>query len=216
MNCWVLKRGRSAVCLSRIGIWLMAAVVFLWVSAIQAQTQVLIDTYMDHWKDFYPSSAFSEGQKSAAWRFEDFSKQRISDWLLFNQQAEKTLLSIPASAPLNKRVDTQVLLRQVRLELELWEQDDPLTRQPQWYTGKISEALTYVLVSERLTPAETFRAVSTRLEGVSALCQLGIENIQNGNPARTRGALKSLQRTIGFYENELLKQSAAWTEKDDL
>ena len=61
----------------------MAAVVFLWVSAIQAQTQELIDTYMDHWKDFYPSSAFSEGQKTAAWRFEDFSKQRISDWLGF-------------------------------------------------------------------------------------------------------------------------------------
>jgi len=215
MNCRVLNRGRSTVHLSRVGRWLMAAVVFLWVSAIQAQTQELIDTYMDHWKDFYPSSAFSEGQKSAAWRFEDFSIQRISDWLLFNQQAEKTLLSIPGSAPLNERVDTQVLLRQVRLELELWEQDDPLTRQPQWYTGKISEALTYVLVSERLTPAEIFKAVSTRLEGVSALCQLGIENIQNGNPARIRDALKSLQRTIGFYENELLEQSAAWTEKDE-
>jgi len=216
MNRRVLNRDHSGMHFCRLGKWLLAGAVFLWVSAAQAQTRELINAYMDHWKDFYPSSAFSEGQKSAAWRFEDFSKQRVSDWLLFNQQAEKTLLSIPGSAPLNERVDAQVLLRQVRLELELWEQDDPLTRQPQWYTGKISEALTYVLVSDRLTPAEKFRAVSTRLEGVSAMCRLGIENLQNGNPARTRGALKSLQRTIGFYENELLAQSAAWTEKDDL
>ena len=216
MNRRVLNKNRSGVHFSKIGKWLLAVVMFFGVSASQAQTQELIDAYMGHWKDFYPSSAFGEGQKSAAWRFEDFSKQRVADWLLLNQQAEKTLLSIPGSAPLNERVDAQVLLRQVRLELELWEQDDPLTRQPQWYTGKISEALTYVLVSERLSQAETFRAVSTRLEGVSALCRLGIENIKNGNPARTQGALKSLERTIGFYEDKLLAESTAWTEEDDL
>ena len=216
MNRRVLNKNRSGVHFSKIGKWLLAVVMFFGVSASQAQTQELIDAYMGHWKDFYPSSAFGEGQKSAAWRFEDFSKQRVADWLLLNQQAEKTLLSIPGSAPLNERVDAQVLLRQVRLELELWEQDDPLTRQPQWYTGKISEALTYVLVSERLSQAETFRAVSTRIEGVSALCRLGIENIKNGNPARTQGALKSLERTIGFYENKLLAESTAWTEEDDL
>ena len=216
MNRRVLNKGLWGMHISRVGKCLLAAVMFLWVSTLQAQTRELIDAYMGQWKDFYPSSAFGEGQKSAAWRFEDFSKQRVADWLLFNQQAEKTLLSIPGSAPLNERVDAQVLLRQVRLELELWEQDDPLTRQPQWYAGKISEALTYVLVSERLSQAETFRAVSTRLEGVSALCRLGIENIKNGNPARTRDALKSLERTIGFYEDKLLAESFAWTEEDDL
>ena len=216
MNRRVLNKNRSGVHFSNIGKWLLAAVMVLWVPTLQAQTQELIDAYMDQWKDFYPSSAFGEGQKSAAWRFEDFSEQRVSDWLLFNQQAEKTLLSIPGSAPLNERVDAQVLLRKVRLELELWEQDEPLTQQPQWYTGRISEALTYVLVSDRLSQAETFKAVSTRLEGVSALCRLGIENIKNGNPARTQGALKSLERTIGFYEDKLLAESTAWTEEDDL
>ncbi|MDX2428831.1 MAG: DUF885 family protein [Xanthomonadales bacterium] len=216
MNRRVWNKGLSGMHISRLGKCLLAVVMFLWVSTLQAQTQGLIDAYMDHWKDFYPSAAFSEGQKSAAWRFEDFSEQRVSDWLLFNNQAEETLLSISDSDPLNERVDAQVLLRQVRLELELWEQDDPLTRQPQWYTGKISEALTYVLVSDRLSQAETFKAVSTRLEGVSALCRLGIENIKNGNPARTQNALKSLQQTIGFYENKLLAESVAWTEEDDL
>ena len=127
MNRRVLNKNRSGVHFSKIGKWLLAAVMVLWVPTLQAQTQELIDAYMDQWKDFYPSSAFGEGQKSAAWRLEDFSKQRVSDWLMLNQQAEKTLLSIPESAPLNERVDAQVLLRQVRLELELWEQDDPLT-----------------------------------------------------------------------------------------
>ncbi len=195
--------------------WLLAGVLFLWVGAAQAQTQALIKTYISQWKDFYPSSAFGEGQKSAAWRFEDFSAQRVSDWLKFNHRAEEILLSAPDSAPLNDRVDAEVLLRQVRLELELWEQDKPLSQQPQWYTGKISEALTYVLVSEKLSPDEKFRAVSVRLDGVVALCRLGIENLRDGNPARTEDALKALERTIGFYKNELLAQSADWTSNED-
>ncbi len=122
----------------------------------------------------------------------------------------------PAVQPLNDRVDAQVLLRQVRLELELWEQDQPLSQQPQWYTGKISEALTYVLVSEKLSPAEKHRAVITRLAGVDALCTLGIENLNNGNPGRTRDALKSLQRTIDFHENELLAQPDPWIQAGDV
>jgi len=197
------------------GKWLLTGILFLWISAVQAQTQVLIEDYIAHWQDFYPSSAFGEGQKTAAWRFEDFSTQRVSDWQQFNHRAEKILLSTPEGDSLNDRVDARVLLRQVRLELDLWEQDEPLKLQPQWYTGKISEALTYVLVSDKLSPAETYRAVSVRLQGVAALCRLGIENLQNGNPSRTQDALKTLQRTIDFYEDELLAQSGDWTPKED-
>lgn len=175
----------------------------------------MINAYIGQWRAFYPSAAFSEGSTSAALRFEDFSAQRVSDWLAFNHRAEDILLAKHENASLNDRVDAQVLLRQVRLELELWEHDEPLSQQPQWYTGKISEALTYVLVSEKLSPDEKFRAVSARLEGVAALCRLGIENLRNGNPARTRDALKALERTIGFYEEGLLAQAEAWSKKED-
>jgi hypothetical protein len=216
MNRSALKGLFPGMLFNTVGKWLLAGVLLLWIPVLQAQTRQTIDVYIDHWKNFYPSSAFGEGEKSAAWRFEDFSSQRVSDWLAFNHKAKASLSSIPGSASLDDRVDAQVLLRQVRLELELWEQDQPISQQPQWYTGKISEALTYVLVSEKLNPAEKYKAVTTRLAGVDALCSRGIENLKNGNPGRTRDALTSLQRTIDFYENKLLAQSDPWTEEGDV
>ena len=216
MNRSASKRSVSGMLFATTVKWLLAGALLLWGTALHAQTQQLIKDYIDHWKSFYPSSAFGEGEKSAAWRFEDFSEQRVSDWLAFNRNAEESLSSTPASAPLNDRVDAQVLLRQVRLELELWDQDKPLSQQPQWYTGKISQALSYVLIYEKLNPAEKYKAVTARLEGVVALCQLGIENLTDGNPGQTRDALKSLQRTTDYYENELLASSDPWTRVGDV
>jgi len=215
MNHSVSKGSFFGVLFNTAGKWLLAGTLLLWGPALHAQTQQTIEEYIDHWKSFYPSAAFSEGEKSAAWRFEDFSELRVSDWLAFNHKVGDSLSSASVSAPLNDRVDAQVLLRQVRLELELWEQEKPLSQQPQWYTGKISQALSYVLIYEKLNPAEKYKAVTARLEGVTALCQLGIENLKNGNPGRTRDALKLLQRTTDYYENELLASSDAWTRAGD-
>lgn len=209
----VLKGSFPGVLSRSLGKLLLAGILLIFTQALQAKSQPLIEKYIDEWKSFYPSSAFGEGDKSAAWRFEDFSTQRVSDWLSFNHKTKERLSALPANAPLNDRIDAKVLLRQVRLELELWEHDKPLTQQPQWYAGKISEALTYVLVSEKLSPAEKYKAVTTRLAGVDAICRLGIDNLKNGNPGRTRGALKSLQKTIGFYENKLLAQSDSWNKE---
>jgi uncharacterized protein (DUF885 family) len=195
---------------------LLASALLLWGPLLHAQTQKVFEVYIDQWKTFYPSSAFGEGDKSAAWRFEDFSASPVEDWVALNHLVEKSLLSVPYNAPLNERVDAQVLLRQVRLEIELWEQDKPLSQQPQWYTGKISSALNYVLLSEKLSAAEKHKAVVARLAGVAALCELGVANLTNGNPGRTREGLKSLHRTIEYFENKLLSSSDPWTKEGDV
>ena len=96
----------------------LVSTLFFTASTALAQTQELMTSYIDRWAEFYPSSAFGQGQKMAALRFEDYSAERVSDWLRFNHQAEELLQSTPASTPLDDRVDAQVLLRQVRLELE--------------------------------------------------------------------------------------------------
>lgn len=216
MNRSGLKGSFTRARYNSVGKWLLAFALLLWGPLLHAQTQKVIEVYIDHWKTFYPSSAFGEGDKTAAWRFEDFSKSRVEDWLALNHLAEKSLLSAPDNAPLNDRVDSQVLLRQIRLELDLWEQDKPLSQQPQWYTEKISQALSYVLISEKLSPAEKHKAVVTRLAGVAALCQLGVENLVDGNPGRAQEGLKSLQGTIDYYENKLLSSSDPWTKEGEV
>jgi len=186
-------------------------------SANTGQNESIVDdhvqSYIDEWVEFYPSAAFSQGLKSAAWEFEDFSQQRVADWLEVNHQIETTLLSIPDTAPLQQRIDARVLLRQSRLELERWEQDRVLSQQPQWYAEMISHALTYVLVREELAPIEKYEAVLKRLKGIRSLCRLGIKNLENGNPVRTESALKTLEQTAVFYEENLLALTATWIGK---
>ena len=70
---------------------LAACALLAWTPALQAQTQELIASYIESWTDFYPSSAFGQGDKQSALRFEDFSGPRLSAWLDTNRHAERTL-----------------------------------------------------------------------------------------------------------------------------
>lgn len=194
---------------------LLACALLSWGSALQAQTQELIESYIEAWIDFYPSTAFSQGKKTAAQQFEDFSGVRVSAWLELNHSAEKKLSALPAGTSLDDRVDAQVLLRQVRMELDVWQQDQVLTLAPQWYTQQISNALIHVIVSDKLQPPDQYRAVLNRLLGIRSLCDTGIENLKNGNLEKSRDAVKALEQTIDYYENDLLASSDPWTSEAD-
>jgi len=174
-----------------------------------------VNHYIDRWVEFYPSAAFGQGLKSGALRFEDFSEPRVTDWVALNRATEQIMASLPQSAPLQERVNARVLLRQVRFELDLWDEDKVLSHQPQWYVEQISDALSLVVVSERLAPAEKYTAVINRLAGIRALVDVGLRNLRDGNPERIETALKTLEQTTGYFEKDLLTQSEAWTAKTD-
>ena len=69
----LFTRGRF----SSIGKWLLASALLFWAASLHAQTQKVIEVYIDNWKTFYPSAAFGEGDKASAWRFEDFSNSKV-------------------------------------------------------------------------------------------------------------------------------------------
>jgi uncharacterized protein DUF885 len=173
---------------------------------VYANTEIekLTQTYVARWVDFYPSEAFSYGNKSAAWHFENFSDKRISDWLEFNQQTALALASV------SQNTDARVLLRKTRQELEHWQYDKVLVNQPIWYAELISQAMTYVLVREHFTSAERIRATTARLQGVQKLSALGIETLANGSKERTKRAVNILKRTASFYNDNLPGVSREW------
>ena len=161
-----------------------------------------VDAYISKWAEFYPSEALSNGLKEAAWEFEDFSGNRVGEWIAYNQRTLEMLES-RSDLSVNEQVDVRVLRRQARRELERWVRDRALVNQPAWYAEVISQALTYILVREQFTPEEKFEAVLQRLKGVQSLCDLGITNLQNGSPERTRRAVEILERTRTFYHGSL-------------
>lgn len=171
--------------------------------ADSVQLQQTINDYIERWQSFYPSAAFGDGVQDAAARFEKFSDARVQKWLAYHSATESYLDTLPANLPTAEQIDARVLQRQIRLELEKWQQDKVREQQPQWYANLISDALTYVLISERLSEPSRLSAVMVRLEGVDALCRLGIKQLANGNSQRIQAALANLERTVGFYKSEL-------------
>ena len=163
---------------------------------------VLIESYIGEWSEFYPSEALSNGLKAGAWEFEDFSGDRVGEWIAFNRHTLEMLES-PSDLSVNEQVDARVLRRQAMRELERWVHDKALANQPAWYAEVISQALTYILVREQFTPEEKVDAVLQRLAGVQSMCELGVENLQNGSPERTRRAVEVLGRTRTFYHDSL-------------
>jgi len=166
--------------------------------------------YLDKWIDFYPSEAFTNGHKSSAWDFEDFTEARISDWLKLNHESLKTLSAVERASSLNQGIDARVLRRKIKQELELWQHDEVLLNQPIWYAEIISQAMTYVLVREHFTTAEKLRAATIRLVGVQKLSELGLKMLANGSKERTARAINILERTASFYDNNLIKLSRDW------
>lgn len=161
-----------------------------------------VDAYISEWAEFYPSAALSNGLKDAAWEFEDFSGNRVEQWIAYNQHTLEMLEALSGPS-VNEQVDARVLRRQAMRELERWVHDKALVNQPAWYAEVISQALTYILVREQFTPEEKFDAVLQRLPGIQSMCELGIVNLQDGSPERTRRAVQVLERTRTFYHDSL-------------
>ena len=161
-----------------------------------------VDAYISEWAEFYPSAALSNGLKDAAWEFEDFSGNRVEQWIAYNQHTLEMLEAL-SGLSVNEQVDARVLRRQAMRELERWVHDKALVNQPAWYAEVISQALTYILVREQFTPEEKFDAVLQRLPGIQSMCELGIVNLQDGSLERTRRAVQVLERTRTFYHDSL-------------
>lgn len=177
----------------------------------------LIDSYIDAWRDFYPSQAFGYGDVASAAHFEDYSGDRVERWLQTNREvaAASRAAIDEASIEAAERIDLQVLLAQAEDELAVWAEDEPLERQPQWYAEQLSQALTYLLVREQLSPVDRSTALVARLEGMRRLCAVALEQLNGGTVARTERALNVLAGSQSFLSSGLPELVADWPLASD-
>ena len=141
----------------------------LFTGMVQANPNLdeVIETYVQKWLGFYPGKALRNGLKSSAWEFENFSTERVTAWIAYNHDTLKSVDSV-SDLSVNEQIDARVLRRQIRLELERWQQDNVLVNQPVWYADLISQTLTYIVVREQFTPEEKLQATLRRLRGVQS------------------------------------------------
>ena len=203
--------------LALVGLSCLFALAFLPGPLVANTTSVpakRVAEYIAAWKAFYPSQAFGYGDAASAAAFEDFSGERVPRWLALNARiaaAAEALLGDPGLDP-DTRTDLLMLAAQAADEQARWREDEPLSRQPQWYAEQVSQALTHLLVRDQLSPPAREVALLERLRGVARLCRLGVERLEGGNALRTRTALTTLAGTRSFYEGGLAALLGTWPE----
>lgn len=178
----------------------------------------LIEDYIKEWRQFYPSQALAAGDKAAASQFEDLSVHQVQNWLRFNASSLEKLSRLePFKAlSLDDRIDARLLRRQILTEIEKWQEDRLHENSPALYAGMISQALTYILARDLLSPGDTVRAIINRLQGINALCDTAAGNLKNGSPQRTQRSVTGLEKTAQFYRKNLPEIAKTWLKPGEV
>ncbi len=179
-------------------------------------TEEIAERYIDTWKIFYPSLAFSQGFLSSATGVEDFSVESIQGWVGFNKETLAILESSSADLSHDSHIDARLLARQIRSEIEKWEQDRPHENDLALYSTPIAESSRRVTVSDLLSPEEKSAVLLRQFVRIEALCSAAMSTLENGRPEATERAIDELEEAVLFYENELPDESRRWIDGDDL
>ena len=65
--------------------------------------------YVEAWKRFYPSRAFSRGFHSSLFYFEDYSQAKIENWLKVNKSTLKEISRLEPGMVSEDRIDARLL-----------------------------------------------------------------------------------------------------------
>ncbi len=175
----------------------------------------LCQEYIEAWKGFYPSRAFSLGFLDSIFHFEDFSQARIENWLKLNERIGHEISRLKSEPVSEDRIDARLLSAQIASEIEKWEKEVPHKNTLSLYSGLITRSVNIVLDSHLLMPGEKVRIILDRLEGIEKMCDAAVLQLQDGSRKEFERSLHSLQKSVGFYEKSLPEAVMAWMEKAD-
>ena len=163
---------------------------------------LIVDEYIDEWKRFHPSRAFSQGLLESITGLEDFSPEAIAVWIAFNEQ---TMDRLDALSDLHRddHIDRRLLQAQIRTELERWLTERLHETSLSLYSDRISHALPLILESPLLSDDEKRRLLFDRLEQIGDLARAAQVSLRDGRPEETRQALASLETTVDYLHGEL-------------
>ena len=171
--------------------------------------------YIEAWKGFYPSRAFSKGIFSSIFYFEDFSGKNIEEWLAFNKKTFDVISKFGRDLPLEDRIDARLLRIQILSEIEKWEREVPHKVSLWLYAGHISGAVSGILTTRLMMPGEKLRLIEKRLTGVTNLCSAAIQSLRDESPDNLERSLKRLEESIRFYQKILPETLKAWIKPGD-
>ncbi len=163
----------------------------------------ICNEYIEAWKQFYPSRAYSRGFLDSIFGFEDYSQECITNWLTFNKKTLADISQQESILALQDRIDARLLRIQIQSEIDKWEDESPHKNSPTLYSRSISQAVRGILTSKLLMPGEKAKITLSRLSAVNKMCSSAVQQLEKGFPNRIASSIKSLEESARFYASKL-------------
>ena len=135
----------------------LSVLIFFFCTTIWSQN--IGESYINEWKQFYPSKALSEGIHTSIFQFEDLSEEKIIKWLDFNERILLELLKEKNIDPL----DGRLLSVKVQSEIDKWKKLSLHKSSLSLYGRIISNALDPVIKADYLIKSEKADLICQRL-----------------------------------------------------
>ncbi len=192
-----------------IGFWLLA-VVASGLGKAQgtdqtAEWNALVDEYLDKvYFPMNPTAATAAGIHRHDREIEDYSKEGQEAEIHALRDYETRVAQFPAQGMRAvDAADRKILLGQIRSELLTLEKIQPLQKNPDLYSGGITNSV-YVLMNRKFAPAEErLGRVIERERKMPAILKLARVNLRNPPRVFTEIALEQLPGDIGFFEKDV-------------
>jgi uncharacterized protein (DUF885 family) len=198
-------------------LFLVLAIFFSFTLCASSHSEIkdLCGEYIEAWKQFYPSRAFSRGFHSSIFNFEDYSQAKIENWLNVNKSTLEEFSRLEPEMVSEDRIDARLLRIQIESEIDNWEKEIPHKNELSLYANLIITAVNRVMDSELLMPGEKVRVILDRLDGVDKLCVAAVQQLEDGSPKAVERNLRALETSVDFYKKKLPDTTREWIKPDD-
>ena len=172
----------------------------------QSQTTNLGSTYIESWKQFYPSKALTQGMQTAIFDYEDLTIDNIEKWIAINKKVKVELKRRNSIYTKENPIDARLLNLQIQEEINKWEVKKIHEHSLSLYADLITKAVDEVLKANYLTPKEKSRLICQRLTAVQKLCRAAKRHLKSEETNDLEIGIKKLKTVLPFYVQHLPKQ----------
>lgn len=172
----------------------------------------LSEQYINAWKTFYPSAAYSRGFLDSIFEYEDLSQENIRSWVELNQKTLAEINRREKNLVLEDRIDARLLRIQIRNELDKWLNEAPQLHSPFFYSRLISGAVDRVVRSSLVLGTEKGRLIQNRLSALNKLCDAATAQLQDKPKDSNKRTFAILSETADFLEKSLTQKALSWLE----
>jgi uncharacterized protein (DUF885 family) len=200
-----------------IAVGVMAALLGVMVARAEDRTvewNALVDEFLE--KVYFPqnpSVATLDGIHKYDAELEEYSKAGVESQIRVLREYEAKVKNFSAAGLwLVDEADRKILLGQIRSELLTKGTLRPLEKNPDVYSGGVTNSVYLLMIRKFASPDVRLRSVVAREKKIPGILQLARENLKNPARVSTEIAIEQLPGIIGFFEKDV---PAAFTDAQD-